>query len=60
MNKAIDNHFKVCVWPEMIVEKDINEMILSGYTSDELKDIIEKNTYNNLRAKLEFLNWRKS
>lgn len=60
MNKAIDNHFKVCIWPEMIVEKDINEMILSGYTSDELKDIIEKNTYNNLRAKLEFLNWRKS
>lgn len=60
MNKAIDNHFKVCIWPEMIVEKDINEMILSGYTGDELVDIIEKNTYNNLRAKLEFLNWRKS
>lgn len=60
MNKAIDNHFRVCIWPEMIVEKDINEMILAGYTGDELEDIIEKNTYNNLRAKLEFLNWRKS
>lgn len=60
IDDAIDNHFKVCIWPEMIEEKDINEMILSGYTKEEILDIIEKNTFVNLRAKIEFINWRKA
>jgi transcription elongation factor Elf1 len=59
IERAIDNHFNVVIWPDMIVEKDINEMILSGFTSDELHDIIDKHTYQNLRAKMEFINWKK-
>jgi transcription elongation factor Elf1 len=59
MDKAIENHFSICVWPEMIQEKDINEMILSGFTQDELVDIIDKNTFVNLRAKMEFIQWKK-
>ncbi len=59
MDKAIENHYQICIWPEMIKEKDINEMIMSDFSSEELKDIIDMNTYVNLRAKLEFLNWRK-
>lgn len=59
MNQAIDNNFKICIWPEMIKEKDINEMILSGFTSDELDDIITNNSFVNLRAKIEFIKWKK-
>lgn len=59
MDDAIENHYQICIWPEMIKEKDINDMIVSGFSSDEIKDIIDMNTYVNLRAKLEFLNWRK-
>ena len=59
IERAIDNHFNVVIWPEMIEEKDINDMILNGFTSDDIQDIIDKNTYQNLRAKLEFMNWRK-
>jgi predicted RNA-binding Zn-ribbon protein involved in translation (DUF1610 family) len=59
IERAIDNHFKVVIWPEMIKEKDINDMVLGGFTSDEIKDIIDKHTYQNLRAKLEFMNWKK-
>ena len=59
IERAIDNHFNVVIWPDMIVEKDVNEMILSGFTSDELHDIIDKHTYQNLRAKMEFINWKK-
>ena len=47
------------IWPEMIEEKDINDMILSGFTSEDIQDIIDNHTYQNLRAKLEFMNWRK-
>ena len=43
----------------MIVEKDINDMILSGFSPDEIQDIISKNTFVNLRAKMEFINWKK-
>jgi len=59
MEKAIDNHFNVVIWPEMIEEKDVNDMILSGFDKEELYDIMDKHTYVNLRAKMEFVNWKK-
>jgi DNA primase len=59
MEKAIDDHYKVVIWPEMIQSKDINDMILYGFTKEEIQDIIEKHTYLNLRAKMEFVNWKK-
>jgi hypothetical protein len=59
INSAIDNHFNVVIWPEFIDSKDINEMILDGFSPDEIQDIISKNTFVNLRAKMEFVNWKK-
>lgn len=59
LDKAIENHYNVVIWPEMIESKDINDMILEGFSVDEIKDIIEKNTFVNLRAKMEFINWKK-
>jgi len=59
MEHAIDNHFNVVIWPEMIEEKDVNDMVLSGFSPDEIQDIISKNTFVNLRAKIEFMNWKK-
>jgi len=59
INLAIDNHFNVVIWPEFIDCKDINEMVLDGFSPDEIQDIISKNTFVNLRAKMEFVNWKK-
>jgi hypothetical protein len=59
MDKAIENHYAICIWPEMIQEKDVNDMIISGFTKEELVDIIDKNTFVNLRAKMEFIQWKK-
>lgn len=59
MERAIDAHYNVVIWPEYIEEKDINEMVLSGFSPDEIQDIIDKNTFVNLRAKMEFFNWKK-
>jgi len=59
INHAIENHFNVVIWPEFIEEKDINEMVLNGFSPDEIQDIISKNTFVNLRAKMEFVNWKK-
>jgi hypothetical protein len=60
IEKAIDNHFNVVIWPEFMVEKDINEMVLAGFSPDEIQDIIDNNTFVNLRAKMEFVNWKKT
>ena len=59
MEHSIDHHFNVVVWPDMIQEKDVNDMVLSGFQAEELQDIMEKHTFVNLRAKMDFVNWKK-
>jgi transcription elongation factor Elf1 len=59
IKKTIDAGFSVCMWPEVIVEKDINEMILAGRTSEEILEIIKQNTYTGVEAQLRFASWRK-
>jgi DNA primase len=60
MEKAIDEHYAVVIWPELITEKDVNEMVLNGgFSPDEILDFISKSTFVNLRAKMEFINWKK-
>lgn len=59
IESAIDEHYSVVIWPEMITAKDINEMILDGLTQEDIQDLIEKNTFVNLRAKMEFIRWKR-
>jgi transcription elongation factor Elf1 len=59
IDNAIENHYNVVIWPEMIESKDINDMVLEGFSPDEIQDIISKHTFVNLRAKAEFVNWKK-
>ena len=42
INHAIDNHFNVVIWPEFIDSKDINEMVLDGFSPDEIQDIVDR------------------
>jgi transcription elongation factor Elf1 len=59
MNKAINYDYNICIWPDYIKEKDINEMIISGYTSEQLCDLIKSNTYNGLTARAQLSRWKK-
>jgi hypothetical protein len=59
IKKSIDKKFKVCVFPDYIKEKDINDMILSGKSADEIKSMIDENTHQDLQALLKFEIWRK-
>jgi hypothetical protein len=69
-NKAICNQIekqialgkRVCLLPDGIFvdgKNDINDLILAGYTVNEIMEMIDKYTYIGLRAKLEFNHWRK-
>lgn len=60
LEKYIDLGYSVCMFPDFIKQKDINEMILhSGMTADEIVDLINTNTYTGMEAKLNFSTWRK-
>lgn len=59
MESAIELGFKVLIWPETVKEKDINDMILSGMSSDSIKSIIDHNIYYDLAAKLQLATWKK-
>jgi hypothetical protein len=59
MSKYTDDGYKICIWPEKILQKDVNEMILSGYEPEELKIIVDKNTFSGIDAKLRIEMWRK-
>jgi transcription elongation factor Elf1 len=59
IKKTIDQGFSVCLWPEAVAEKDVNEMVMAGKTQEEILSIIDENTYNGAEAKLRFATWRK-
>ena len=59
MEKCVDRGLKVCIWPEHIQEKDINDMILAGRKSEEISLIIDNHTYSGLEGKLRLSEWRK-
>ena len=59
VEKAINRGHKICLWTEGMEYKDINDMILGGYTKEEIHDLIKHNTYQGTTATLWFTKWRK-
>ncbi len=64
---AIKKGWKVVVWPyDSFWEKghenmkDINDMILRGYNTDKIMEIINKNTYSGQRGEWEVRNWKRT
>jgi hypothetical protein len=57
--KYVDLGYNVCMFPDSIEGKDINEMVLSGKTTEEIIETINTNTFNGMEAKLRFANWKK-
>jgi hypothetical protein len=60
MQKAITMGKSVCIWPKHLDMKDINEMILRGYSPAMIQGIIDSNTFSLLKAQLEFGSWSKT
>lgn len=59
IEKAIDSGYRVCIWSTAMEQKDINDMVLAGYTIDKVKEIIDECTYSGPTAKLHLAIWRK-
>jgi len=59
LDKAIMKGYSVCIWPENLDHKDVNDMILAGLSPDFIKHIIDTNTFKDLAAKLALTKWSK-
>ena len=59
LDKYIKLGYNVCMYPDSVEEKDINDMVLAGKDPSEILDIINTNTFNGMEAKLKFADWRK-
>ena len=53
---CINRNEKVVIWPNNIVDKDINDIVLAGH---DVMSMVELNTYSGLEAKIKFNNWKK-
>lgn len=60
MDQVIEKGYNIVIWPQHILNKDINEMIMDGgIPAHDLQLIIDVNTYNGMRASLVMSTWRK-
>lgn len=60
MKKVIHNNFSVFIWPKDLIGKDINDLVINyNFSIKQLINLITNNNYNNLKAQIEFNNWKK-
>lgn len=59
IEKCIDGGYNVCIWPESMQFKDINEMICGGLSSSDVQTVINDNTFSGLQAKMRLLQWKR-
>jgi transcription elongation factor Elf1 len=59
MQDAIKSNHQIVIWPNTIQAKDVNEMVMSGISVDEIEAIISSNTFSGLEAQTKFVFWKK-
>jgi len=59
IDKSIMNGYNVCIWPDNMDHKDVNDMVLAGLSPEFIKHIIDTHTYRDLTAKLMLNKWSK-
>ena len=58
VEKLIELGREVCIWPDNVREKDINDMVYNISTR-KIQKIINENTFSGLEATMRFRDWRK-
>ena len=59
MAKIINAGWTICIWPEKVSEKDINDMVIAGQSAEEIEGVINKNKFTGLQAKFKLNGWKK-
>jgi transcription elongation factor Elf1 len=59
MEKTLNQGTGLVIWPDSMRHKDINDMIVAGYTQLQVQQIIKENTFIGASAQLRVAEWRK-
>jgi hypothetical protein len=59
MEKVVESGKEIVIWPIHNEYKDINDMVLAGYSKSYIRAQIEENTFSGLRASTKLSEWRK-
>jgi hypothetical protein len=54
--KFIKDGFRIVLWPDTIVEKDINDMVQAGH---DVEQIISENNFQGPQAKIKLNTWKR-
>jgi hypothetical protein len=58
IQRMVNSGMKVCLWDEYW-GKDINDMILNGYSMEQIMNLINRSTVSGISARLKFSSWCK-
>jgi hypothetical protein len=56
MERTIDKNLPIVIWPNNLMEKDINDMVLTGH---DVNAVVKSNTHQGLIAKVKFNYWKR-
>ena len=59
MQKTVKKGFAICIWPDTIKVKDINDMVLDGMDILDIVDTINTNTFRGLPARVKLNQWKR-
>lgn len=57
--KTILAGHRIFIWPNTINVKDINDLVLVGYTQKQIQNMIDNHTYEGLTAMMHFNTWKR-
>lgn len=60
IKRSIDSGRNVFIWPLHVEDKDINDFVLrTGASPQDIKQLIDNNTFNGMKAQIVFNSWKK-
>jgi len=59
MHTMLDRGYRVCVWPERLVGKDVNDMVLAGRSESNIERVILQNAVSGLEGFTRLVQWQK-
>ena len=57
MERLIHQEHELVIWPDSIIQKDINDMVLAG--QQDIKTTIDNNTFSGLEATMKLAAWKR-
>jgi hypothetical protein len=59
IEKGLNSGWIVCIWPDDIHGKDVNQMVLDGKKPEEIEEVIDSHAFSGLMGLAMLSSWRK-